>query len=246
MDGHNQSHNLDLNELTKEAEEGHGRYVRSVLDQIPFEEQIHIAHEVEKLNKEHTKLAGYSMPVIEFIMYGSGHDSASQNGYDAIRLYRTIPDKHLGPLFGELKMLYENSVNLTTGEKTVTDGEIGENGHNIDLNKLTKEAEAGHGRYVRSVLDQIPFGEQIQIANEMEKLSKKHNNDYSIPLVEFRLADKGFYSSSLDGYRAIRLYRTIPDKHDGPLFGKLELVYENSVNLTTGEETVTEGETYKK
>ena len=120
------------------------------------------------------------------------------------------------------------------------------NNHNVDVDKLTKEAEAGHGRYVQSVLDQIPFEEQIHIAYEMEKLSKEHTADYSIPVLEFRITDKGFYSSSQSGYCAIRLYRTIPDKHYGPLFGKLELVYENSVDLNTGEKTVTEGETYKK
>ena len=31
-----------------------------------------------------------------------------------------------------------------------------------------------------------------------------------------------------------------------PLFGKSELVYENSVNLTTGEKTITESEINKK
>lgn len=117
---------------------------------------------------------------------------------------------------------------------------------NINVDKLTKEAEAGHGRYVGSVLEQLPFEEQIHIAHEIEKLSKKHSNDYSLPLVDFVL-----YSSSRDeesrfGYDAVRLYRTIPDKHFGPLFGKLELVYENSVNLTTGEKTITESETNKK
>lgn len=124
MDGHaeNNNHKIDVDKLTKEAEAGHGRYVGSILEQLPFEEQIHIAHEIEKLSKKHSN--DYSLPQIDFIMYGTSRDEDSRFGYDAVRLYRRIPDKHLGPLFGRLELLYENSVNLTTGEKTVTESEI--------------------------------------------------------------------------------------------------------------------------
>lgn len=123
MDGHieNNNHKIDIDKLTKEAEAGHGRYVGSILEQLPFEEQIHIAHEIEKLSKKHSN--DYSLPQIDFIMYGTSRDEDSRFGYDAVRLYRRIPDKHLGPLFGRLELLYENSVNLTTGEKTVTESE---------------------------------------------------------------------------------------------------------------------------
>ena len=47
-----------------------------------------------------------------------------------------------------------------------------QNNPNIDVDKLTKEAEAGHGHYIRSVLDQVPFEEQVRIANEMSNLSR--------------------------------------------------------------------------
>jgi hypothetical protein len=45
----------------------------------------------------------------------------NQFKYEAIRLYRITPDKYLGPLFGGSELVYENSVNLTTGDKTVTE-----------------------------------------------------------------------------------------------------------------------------
>jgi hypothetical protein len=125
MDGQRHSennHNIDVDKLTKEAEAGHGRYVGSILEQLPFEEQIHIAHEMEKLSKKHGN--DYSLPQIEFVLYGTRHDEESRFGYDAVRLYRTIPDRHFGPLFGKSELVYENSVNLTTGAKTITESEI--------------------------------------------------------------------------------------------------------------------------
>ena len=87
---------IDVDKLTKEAEAGHGRYVGSILEQMPFEEQIHIAHEMEKLSKKHSN--DYSLPQIEFVMYRTSRDEESRFGYDAVRLYRTIPDKHFGTI----------------------------------------------------------------------------------------------------------------------------------------------------
>ena len=124
MDGHNKNNNqkIDVEKLTKEAEAGHGRYVGSVLEQLPFEEQVRIAHEIENCSKKHSN--DYSLPLVDFTLYSSRRDEESRNGYDAVRLYRTIPDKHLGPLFGKLELVYENSLNLTTGAKTITESEI--------------------------------------------------------------------------------------------------------------------------
>jgi hypothetical protein len=50
------------------------------------------------------------------------------------------------------------------------DGHSENNNHKIDVDKLTKEAEAGHGHYIKSVLDQVPFEEQIRIVHEMNNL----------------------------------------------------------------------------
>jgi len=117
MDG--QSHNIDVDKLTKAAEAGHGHYVKSVLDQVPFEEQIHIAHQIANLSKERSTLI--DCPKIEFYMEGGCGDENSANGYSNIRLYRETHRKYLGALFPKEELLYESSLNLTTGEKAAAD-----------------------------------------------------------------------------------------------------------------------------
>jgi len=107
---------IDLNKLTREAEAGHGHYLETVLDHIPFEEQIHIAHEIAELNRERSKLTG--CPKIEFFTRAGVGDANSANGYSNIQLYRETSRKGWGPLFPVEQLIYESSLNLTTGEKT--------------------------------------------------------------------------------------------------------------------------------
>ncbi len=52
------SSNIDLRDLTIKAEYGQGHYVRSVLDQLPCEEQIHFAHQMETRSKTDSSLFG--------------------------------------------------------------------------------------------------------------------------------------------------------------------------------------------
>jgi hypothetical protein len=111
--------NIDVNKLTQEAEAGHGHYVGSILNQLPFEEQIHIAHEMTNLSRDRIDLAG--LPRIELIMYSGRDDGNSGWGYSDARLYRLTPNKFLGELFPKSELLYESSLNLTTGEKTAAD-----------------------------------------------------------------------------------------------------------------------------
>lgn len=131
MDGHNhyneRSHDsnynqIDVNRLTKEAEAGHGRYIRSVLDQLPFEEQIRIAHEMTNCSRDRSKLLG--LPTIEFVMRFGSSDGNSGYGYSDARLYRLTPNKFLGMVFPKSELLYESSLNLTTGEKTAADNDL--------------------------------------------------------------------------------------------------------------------------
>ena len=121
MDGpsQNNNHKIDIDKLTKEAEAGHGHYIRSILDSLPFEEQIRIAHEMTNLSRDRISLAG--LPRIELIMNTESDDANSGFGYSDMCLYRLTPNKFLGRLFPKSEILYESSLNLTTGEKTAAD-----------------------------------------------------------------------------------------------------------------------------
>jgi hypothetical protein len=113
------SSNIDVNKLEREAEAGHGHYVGSILDQLPFEEQIHVAHEIANLSKERSAVTG--CPRIEFYMEGGCGDTNSANGYSNIDLYRETHRRYLGPLLPKEELIYESSLNLTTGEKAAAD-----------------------------------------------------------------------------------------------------------------------------
>ncbi len=113
MDG--QHHNIDVDKLTKEAEAGHGHYIQSVLDGVPFEEQIRIMHEMTNLSRDRSRLEG--LPTIEFEMHIAPDNGNSSWGYSDIQLYRLTPNKFFGRLFPKADLLYESSLNLTTGDK---------------------------------------------------------------------------------------------------------------------------------
>jgi hypothetical protein len=122
--GHNESKNnkIDVDKLTKEAEAGHGHYLRSTLDQVSFEEQIHIARAIADLNKAHTKLTGY--PKIEVFTQDATGDMYSENGYVNLKLYRKAPDRCWGQFFPRRDLIYESSLNLSTGEKIAIDTDL--------------------------------------------------------------------------------------------------------------------------
>jgi hypothetical protein len=113
------SSSIEVNKLTQEAEAGHGHYVGSILDQLPFEEQIHIAHQMTNLSRARIELAG--LPRMELIMQSDSSDGNSGYGYSDMCLYRLTPNKFLGRLLPKSEILYESSLNLTTGEKTSVD-----------------------------------------------------------------------------------------------------------------------------
>jgi hypothetical protein len=123
MDGHghseNNNHNIDVDKLTKEAEAGHGHYIKSVLDRVPFEEQVRIANEMSNLSRDRIETA--RLPRIEFVMNIDNSDGNSGHGYSDIQLYRLTPNKFLGMLVPKSELLYQSSLNLTTGEKTAAD-----------------------------------------------------------------------------------------------------------------------------
>jgi|SRR5271163_1760118 len=113
---------IDVDRLTKEAEAGHGHSVRLELDQVPFEEKIRLAHEMVNLNKQHNKETGY--PKIEFFMQDCCADADSENGYSNIKLYRRMCRRDWGPFFTKEELLYQDALNLTTGEQTVRDSDL--------------------------------------------------------------------------------------------------------------------------
>jgi len=115
----NNHHKIDVEKLTKEAEAGHGHYIKSVLDQVPFEEQVRIANEMSNLSRDRIETA--RLPRIEFVMNIESSDGNSGHGYSDIQLYRLTPNKFLGRLVPKSELLYQSSLNLTTGEKTAAD-----------------------------------------------------------------------------------------------------------------------------
>lgn len=113
---------IDVNKLEKEAEAGQGHFVRSELDQVSFEEKIRLAHEIASLSREHNKLTGF--PRLEFFTQDCCADGDSENGYTKIKLYRRMPRGDWGPFFTKEELLYQDSLNLTTGEQKVTDSDL--------------------------------------------------------------------------------------------------------------------------
>ena len=95
MDGHGRSennhHNIDVGKLTKEAEAGHGHYVGSILDQMSFEEQIRIAHQIAICSTEHSKLAGF--PKVDVCVRAASGDEQSAQGYSNLQVYRETSNR---------------------------------------------------------------------------------------------------------------------------------------------------------
>jgi hypothetical protein len=112
------SNYAEVRELTSRAEEGHGHALRAELDKLPFEEQIRLAHEMAHLGKDDSVVFG--LPEVEFVTDTTWGDANSKNGYSNLKLYRKISGDW-GPLSDKQELLYESSLNLSTGTKTSFD-----------------------------------------------------------------------------------------------------------------------------
>ncbi len=112
--------------------------------------------------------------------------------------------------------------------------------NNIDVNKLTQEAEAGHGHFVRAALDEVSFEEKLRMAHEIVTRNKNNVKAIGYPQIEFFTQNCCADADSVNGYSNIQLYRRMPRGDWGPFFTKEELFYEDSLNLTTGEQKVTD------
>jgi hypothetical protein len=110
----------EVNGLTLDAEMGHGHDIRSALDRLPFEEQLHLAHQIAIHSQRDSK--AYDCPKIEFVTEDGRSDDGSPNGYTNLKLYRRTSGP-LGPLSDKEDLLYESSLNLTTGNKTASDND---------------------------------------------------------------------------------------------------------------------------
>ncbi len=115
------SSNIDVREITLEAEEGHGHYLKSVLAQLSFEEQLHIAQQMAHLSKDDSRAFGF--PEVEFSTENGWSDDNSKNGYINLKLTRKIPGA-FGPLSDKEDLLYQSSLNLTTGNKTAIENDL--------------------------------------------------------------------------------------------------------------------------
>jgi hypothetical protein len=107
-----------VRELTSKAEAGQGHSLRAELDQLPFEEQIHLARQLAHLSKDDS--AAFGFPEIELVAENGWGDANSKSGYSNLKLYRKISGEW-GPLTDKKELLYESSLNLTTGSKTAID-----------------------------------------------------------------------------------------------------------------------------
>jgi hypothetical protein len=108
------------------------------------------------------------------------------------------------------------------------------NNHNIDVNKLTKEAEAGHGHFVRAVLDEMSFHERLKVLRQVQKLSKEHHNrNADVPYVVLRA---GVNTDADCAY--MELNQHVPHKQFFGLLDKEMPVYTDCIRFPTGEENI--------
>lgn len=106
-----------------------------------------------------------------------------------------------------------------------------------ELNKLTAEAEAGHGHLVRTILDQMPFPDRIRTLRKMQKLSEAHHH---------LKPEQSYLTYALGGstdyaYAYARLDLNIPHRAMYGLMDKAEVLYFDYIDLYNGEETIAEG-----
>jgi len=109
-----------------------------------------------------------------------------------------------------------------------------ENNNNIDVDKLTKEAEEGHGHFVRAVLDEMSFHERLKVLRQVQKLSEEHHNlNADVPYVVLRA---GVNTDADCAY--MELDRHVPHKQFFGLLDKEAPVYADFIRFPTGEEYI--------
>ena len=107
--------------------------------------------------------------------------------------------------------------------------------HQIDLNRVTDEAEAGHGNYVRNALNELSFQERIHALQKIQEVSGWHHSKRpGVPYITFSIwADR---HGDKEGYASLELQRHVPRR---PWFGLLESsdeLYLDCLDLYNGNE----------
>jgi hypothetical protein len=112
---------------------------------------------------------------------------------------------------------------------------------NINVEKLTKEAEAGHGHFVRAVLDEISFQDRLKVLRQVQALSKEHNRqNVENPYLEVRAG-----VDSDVGCAYVVLNRHVPHKQLFGLLDKATLLYGDWIKFPTGEENISDSDLFE-
>ncbi len=109
--------------------------------------------------------------------------------------------------------------------------------YEVDLNKLTAEAEAGHGHFVKTALQEMSFQERIRILHKMQdQSSRQRHKQPDDSYLTFSTATSQYFNCA-----CIELDRNTPHKDLFGLMDRREVVYADNLDLYTGDETLTEG-----
>jgi hypothetical protein len=108
-----------------------------------------------------------------------------------------------------------------------------DNSNHIDVNKLTQEAEAGHGHFVRAVLDEMSFQDRLKVLRQVQNLSEEHHRrDAENPYLVLKAGVNGdFHCAYMD------LERHVPHKGFLGLLDRSHVLYEDFIHFPGGEES---------
>ena len=108
--------------------------------------------------------------------------------------------------------------------------------HRVDVSSLTREAEAGMGHAVRVELDGMSFQERIRTLRKIDELSNCHHRlEPDNPYVTYSMD-----ASKDSGYACLQLYRHIPHGWTFGLTERMNELYADYLDLTSGDEAFME------
>lgn len=178
---------VSIQELTSKAEAGDSDFVRKALDGTgSFEERTKILKEMDTQNQknreeEEAKSGKSTLPDLE-IKVGAYSETEVRSSI----VLRT-------GAAGNRTKIYDNVLDLrnSTSKNAETI---------INVEELTKRAEAGDGTFVRAALDKVAtFEERAKVLQQMDKLNQKHREDdsrkgrFTVPDLEVEI---GTYSEN--------------------------------------------------
>lgn len=115
---------------------------------------------------------------------------------------------------------------------------------NIDMDKLTKEAEAGHGHFVRAVLDEMSFRERLLTLQQMQKLSEeRHLKNAEAPYLKVKEGTNSIVNLEFAG---MELYRYVPHTDLLGLADAADIIYQDWITFPGGKESITDTDIFEK